>query len=95
MLAASVIAATAAAQPVGRRSATDPEAPVPPVQYRSALSDYKPFREPEVVNWREVNDEVKGLGGHMGHAVKPKPGAKQEPGQPPQRGAPGGHGGHK
>ncbi|MGQ0654946.1 MAG: hypothetical protein ACT4P4_22205 [Betaproteobacteria bacterium] len=96
LLAASVIAATAAAQPEGRRKATDPEAPVQPVQYRSAFADYKPFREPEAANWRDVNDEVRGLGGHMGHAGKPKPpGAKQESGQQPQRAAPGGHGAHK
>ena len=94
-LAASLFAAGAAAQSDGRRNPTDSQAPVPPVQYRSAFADYQPFREPDLADWRRVNEEMKGLGGHQGHAAKPKPAAAPVGGQAPQRAGPGGHGGHK
>lgn len=95
LLAASVIAAHAAAQADGRALPTDPQAPVPGVQYRSAFTDYRSFREPEAADWREVNEQMRALGGHMGHAGRGKPPARPQAGQDPQRAAPGGHAGHK
>jgi hypothetical protein len=47
------------------------EAPtaVPQLSYRSALADYKPYRDVPLANWREVNDIVAGApGGASGHA---------------------------
>jgi len=52
-----------------------PEATVPPVDDRSAFTDYLPFRPPELAGWREVNDTARELGGHMGHmgTASPQP----------------------
>lgn len=44
-------------------SVLDPRAPVPPLQYRSAFSDYKPNAEAKVGAWRELNDTVGRIGG--------------------------------
>jgi hypothetical protein len=46
--------------------ATNPAAPVPPVQYESAIADYQAYRDEIVRDWRAVNDEVAGAGGHVG-----------------------------
>ena len=82
----------------GERAAAPPSAreagqtAVPPVEYRSAFADYKPFADQELANWRRANDEVGAAGGHAGH----KPG--QGPGQQtskPQPGKPESSGGHK
>lgn len=43
------------------------EATVPPVHYRSAFDHHHPFLRAELADWREVNDTVRQLGGHMGH----------------------------
>ena len=51
-------------------SAATGEQPTPqalPV-YRSALNGYRPYRTDEPLRpWRDANDEVGRLGGHMGH----------------------------
>ncbi|NLF53915.1 MAG: hydrolase [Thauera phenolivorans] len=40
--------------------------PLPP--YRSSLDAYRPYRADEPLRaWKEANDEVGRLGGHMGH----------------------------
>lgn len=70
-VALAVSAGAALAQGDKPRDASDPKAKAPAVQYRSAFPDYRSFREPEAANWREVNDQVKSLGGHRGH-VKPE-----------------------
>jgi hypothetical protein len=49
--------------------AAPPAAAVPqfsPV-YQSATTDYLPYREGAIADWRETNDEIERLGGHMGH----------------------------
>ncbi|MGQ0526013.1 MAG: hypothetical protein ACT4P8_20400 [Betaproteobacteria bacterium] len=71
---------------------------VPDAKYESAFQNYVPYREQPLATWREVNDEVGRVGGHVGlfggggHAGA-KPGAsaahaKEAAGQPPARGAP-------
>jgi hypothetical protein len=45
---------------------TDPGVPVPAPDYSSAFSDYRAYREPEIADWRAVNDEVARIGGHIG-----------------------------
>ncbi len=51
------------------------EAPkaAPPLSYRSAFADYKPYKDAPLANWRQVNDTVAiapgGAGGHAGHSV--------------------------
>ena len=65
----------------GDRAAAPPyvgegQAAVPPVEYRSAFADYKPFADQELANWREANDEVGAAGGHAGHKPGQGPGHK-------------------
>ena len=52
-----------AAPPTVVRDPGDPRAAVPPVEYRSAFSRYRPNVEAEVGSWREKNDEVRRIGG--------------------------------
>jgi hypothetical protein len=64
--------------------ANDPRAPEtkpPPVIYRSAFEEYRPYREPEIASWRAVNEEVARVGGHIGvmkNAGKPDKPQKDE-----------------
>ena len=92
-------------QSVAAAEPTQPGARVPEARYESSFRDYVPYREPLLATWREVNDEVGRVGGHMGmfggHGVhagakSPKPipeapatTAQEGAGQPPARGAPG------
>jgi hypothetical protein len=76
-----------AAQP----NPAQPEAPVPTAKYESAFAGYLPFREEKLAPWREINEEVGKVGGHVrmfggaGHSAhggaKPEP-VKPAPGQP-------------
>lgn len=53
-------------------------APVPLPRYRSPLDDYRAYRVDEpLLPWREANDAVGGLGGHMGHLERPAHGGGQ------------------
>ncbi len=60
---ASGIAAAQSERPDPRNA----QAVVPGIEYRSAFSDYKRYRDPAIGDWRAANDEVGRLGGHMGH----------------------------
>jgi hypothetical protein len=89
---------SAAAQSDVRRDPSDAQARVPAVQYRSAFTEYQPYREPEIEKWREMNDQARDLGGHMGQAARPgsgdtKPATRPET-APAQEPPAGGHGGH-
>lgn len=48
----------------------------PQLTYRSAFSDYKPYRDAPLANWREVNDTVArataAANGHAGHSMEMK-----------------------
>lgn len=52
-----------AAPPTVARDPGDPRAAVPPIEYRSAFSRYRPNVEAEVGSWREKNDDVRRIGG--------------------------------
>jgi hypothetical protein len=56
----------ALAQSEGQNDPRVPEAKVPPVPYRSVFEDYRPYREQELASWRQVNEEVGRIGGHIG-----------------------------
>jgi len=56
----------AAQQSVPRSGPADPAAPAPAFQYDSAFSNYRGFREAPLAPWRDVNDEVARVGGHIG-----------------------------
>jgi hypothetical protein len=75
---AAICAGAAFAQTDAQRNPSDPQQRVPAVEYRSAFSDYRPYREPETAKWREANDQVRALGGHKGHVAKTQPAAKPE-----------------
>ena len=82
----------AVAQTSVRTPASDPKAAAPAPSYESAFKDYRPYVDPEIARWREVNQEVGQLNGHMGHVPK-QPGVTGKPAAKPP--AQGGHGAHK
>lgn len=55
-------AALAAAPP----DPANPDAFAPSFSHESALTGYRGFREAPLVPWRDVNDEVARVGGHLG-----------------------------
>ena len=59
----------------------DPNIKVPPPVYQSVLRDYRPTADEEKTPdkiWRDMNEDMRKLGGHAGHikeaAGKPKDG---------------------
>jgi hypothetical protein len=49
-------------------AATPPEAtPQTSTAYHSTTSEYIPYREGGIADWRQVNDEMGKLRGHAGH----------------------------
>jgi hypothetical protein len=85
---ALLLAGTAVAQDAGRRNPLDPQAEVPPVQFRSAFEGYRPFVDQEKRDWREANDEVGAAGGHAGHRTGQGAGERISKPQPGPQGAP-------
>ncbi len=81
---AAAAAALALAAPSGAQSPPRPDDPAvktPPPAQASAFEGYRRFRDEEMVPWREVNDEVGRLGGHMGHVKEETmPAAKEASG---------------
>ena len=81
-----------AQQPASAPNPADPSAKAPPVHYDSAFAGYAPYREEKLVPWREVNDEVGkvrghvgifGGAGHAGHGIPGQPApSKPEAGKP-------------
>ena len=78
-LAAGPGAARAQAGPpsVQRAEPADPKAAVPPLVYRSSLSRYQAFTEPDVAPWRQTNELVRQRGGWRAYARE-----AQEPAMP-------------
>lgn len=70
----SVPSSSADHEPAATRpaaAAAQPEARALPA-YRSPLSEYRPYRVDEPLRpWKDANDEVGRLGGHMGHLEHP------------------------
>ncbi len=82
----------AAAQTATRPDPAEPKAAAPAPAYDSAFKDYRPYVDPEIARWKDVNQEVGRLNGHVGH-VPQQPGVAQKPAAKPP--AQGGHGAHK
>lgn len=82
---AAAVTGAAVAQNAPQPNPADPKAPVPPVEYRSAFADYRPYHEPEIAPWRAVNEEVGRVGGHLGIARGQRDAAKGAP-KPPAHG---------
>ncbi len=77
----------AAAQPAaGRNDPADPAAPAPAFQYESAFEGYRGYRETPLTPWRDVNDEVARVGGHLGivRAGRDASGTAPQGAQPPR-----------
>jgi hypothetical protein len=88
---AALFAGAVAAQQPARPDPADPKAAVPAQRYESVFKTYRPYADSELARWREANEEVGRLGGHVGHvpnAAQPRKPAPQVPAQ-------SGHGGHK
>ena len=83
---AIVVAGAAMAQNAPQTDPRDPKAPVHPAEYRSAFADYRPYNEPEIANWRGVNEEVGRVGGHLG-IVRGQHDAQKPASKPPAHGA--------
>ncbi len=76
---AALVATSAAAQTAARPDPADPRAGAPlRPEYESAFKDYRRYNDTEKVRWREANQEMGRLNGHVGHV----------PGSVPQAGAP-------
>ena len=88
---AATFAGVAGAQAPVRPDPADPKAAVPVQRYDSAFETYRRYADPELARWREANEEVSRLGGHLGHAPQPTQRGKPAP-KPAAR---PGHGGHK
>jgi hypothetical protein len=89
---AATFAASAAAQAPARPDPAEPKAAKAAPRYESAFTGYRPYVDPEVARWREVNDEVGRLNGHLGHVPEQASGVAKPAAKPP---AQGGHGAHK
>lgn len=77
----------------------DAKAVAAPMQYRSAFADYRAYKEPEIANWRDLNEAVRSAGGHAGLVAKPSSSAREArprevgPSEAAPKPAPG-HAGH-
>ena len=54
--------------PVQRADPADPKAAIPASAYRSSLSRYQAFTEPDVAPWRDTNELVRQRGGWRAYA---------------------------
>ncbi len=81
-LAALLAATAAAAQQAKPAHPADPAAPAPAVGHDSAFAGYNKFRDEKLSDWRNVNDEVGRVGGHVGilRGDKGAAGAPKAPG---------------
>lgn len=89
---AACAAGSAAAQTAAPPDPADPKAAAQARAYESAFRDYRPYVDPEIVRWRQSNEEMGRLGGHMGHVPRGTA-ATDKPGPRPPASAV--HGGHK
>lgn len=83
LLAMAVLAAVApfAAAQQSRPEPTDSATPVPAFRYDSGFAGYRGFRDEPLAPWREVNDDVARIGGHIGivRGARVKPPADTKP----------------
>lgn len=68
-----VLAATVFAVPTWASDATPSKTDNSETKYKSVFAEYRGFREEPVGSWRESNDRMQRLGGHMGHLKDVKP----------------------
>ncbi len=68
----------------GRPDPTDAKLKSPTVEYVSPFAGYQRYQDEKPSSWRELNDHVRGLGGHAGHIKDSAPGAAK-PAAVPER----------
>jgi hypothetical protein len=76
------------AQTGARPDPADPRLSVPAPTTESAFAGYRSFRDEPLADWRAVNEEVRGLGGHAGHIRDAAPPASRTPPPAGERAAP-------
>ena len=64
---------------VQRTDPADPKAVIPATVYRSSLSRYQAFTEPDVAPWRETNELVRQRGGWRAYAREAREPASPSP----------------
>lgn len=74
-LAGGFANATGAAEP----SATDPAAATSKIEYRSAFDGYLKFQYGPIKSWKESNETVRAVGGHMGSIRAAQPSRRSPP----------------
>lgn len=87
---AALTSGGAAAQESATPGPDDPKLAVPSRPSESAFKDYRPYDDPDLASWRASNEEMRRLGGHLGHVPKAqgstlKPAAKPPSAQGNQR----------
>lgn len=92
LMLAMCFTGAAAAQAAARPDQAEPKAATAAPSYESAFKDYRPYADPDIGRWREVNEEVGRLNGHVGHVPR-QPGVAGKPAAKPP--AQSGHGAHK
>lgn len=90
-IAAAVVLLAAGSAAAQESSVFDPKAKGPGVVFRSAFEAYRPFADEKPVDWRQANDEVRDVGGHLGLAKGQGPGTQSSKPQPDKGGMHGGH----
>lgn len=95
VVALALAASHAVAQTDARPGPAVPAGPGRPVEYDSAFQRYRPFVDPELSRWREVNDEMGRLNGHAGHLPGSVPPRSSSPGAAARPPGHAGHGGVK
>jgi hypothetical protein len=66
-------AGAVAAQQSARPDPANPSAGSQKPVYESAFSSYRPWTEPEFARWRDANEEMGRLNGHLGHVPGSRP----------------------
>ena len=76
---AALAACNAAAQSAARPDPADPAARVQETAYRSAFDGYQKHELSKQIPWREANDDVSRIGGHVGILREQAPREKKLP----------------
>lgn len=86
----SLLPCLLAAMPFARAAdPSDPGAAAPGIIYRSAFDGYEGWRDGPKASWRDANDAVGRLGGHMGHLEEAPAGERPAGEQAPTGQTPG------
>lgn len=94
-LAALAAAGAALAQEPRRAGPAEASANAPNSRYDSVFTGYRRYQDEPIAPWREANDEMRRLGGHVGHVPGTATPSVPAPGAAPKPAPHHGHGGKK